>query len=175
MKRILDRLWAPWRLKYVQACGGDTECFLCRALREGDDRANLLLARGRACAVMLNRYPYNNGHLMAFPFRHVRDLSALDPAERSEMMDLLCEATEALKIALSPDGFNVGVNLGKSAGAGLEEHLHVHVVPRWTGDTSFMPVLGGTKVIPQSLADIWDRLHPLFNRPAAPRAAGGAA
>jgi ATP adenylyltransferase len=142
-------------------------------VRQSDDRANLLLARGRTCGIVLNRYPYNNGHLMVFPFRHVSDLAVLKPGERRELMDLVCQSVETLRAALSAEGFNAGVNLGKAAGAGLAEHVHVHVVPRWNGDTNFMPAVGETKVIPQSLLDLWDRLRPLFSPAGRPwRAAG---
>ncbi|MBN1672276.1 MAG: HIT domain-containing protein [Kiritimatiellae bacterium] len=157
----MERLWAPWRLEYVRKPdkGG---CFLCRILASADEREELLLKRGKSCAVVMNRYPYNNGHLMALPIRHIADAGELTPEERLEMMDLTVDAIAALRKAVCPDGFNVGFNIGKVAGAGLETHLHTHIVPRWNGDTNFMPVLGDTKVIPQSLLELWDELKPLL-------------
>jgi ATP adenylyltransferase len=153
----MNRIWAPWRLEYVRS-GDDDGCFLCRAVAEDGDRENLLLLRGLKCGVIMNRYPYNNGHLLVFPYRHVAEIADLERDERLEMMDLIDQSIEKLKAVASPDGFNVGFNLGKVAGAGLEEHLHAHIVPRWNGDTNFMPVLGDTKVIPQSLMDLYDEL-----------------
>ena len=157
----MDRLWAPWRMEYVKnpnAAG----CFLCAIAGEDRDRDNLLLRRGRTCAVVLNRYPYSNGHLLVWPYRHVADLVQLTRDERLECMDLAAECVEALRKACRPHAFNVGLNLGRPAGAGLEDHLHLHVVPRWEGDTNFMPVLADTRVIPQSLTATWDLLHPLL-------------
>ena len=139
-------------------------CFLCDAFRLRDDRAHLVLRRGRTCAVLLNRYPYNNGHLMIAPLRHAAGLTDLTAAERHEMMDLADEAIRALRAVIRPEGFNVGVNLGKAAGAGLDRHVHLHVVPRWSGDTNFMPVTAGVKVIPQALDDLWARLRKAFGR-----------
>jgi len=112
--------------------------------------------------VILNRYPYNNGHLMIAPYRHVPDLDAMNPEERHEMIDLLSRSIQVLRRTMSAEGFNAGLNLGECAGAGLPGHVHLHLVPRWTGDTNFMPVVGGTKVIPQSLDDLWQQLHPAF-------------
>lgn len=158
----METLWAPWRIEYIKEApkGG---CFLCDILRTGgDDRANLVLKRGTACAVVMNRYPYNNGHLMVAPYRHVARLADLTPEERLETMDLLDLSVAALTSAIRPDGFNVGINLGRVAGAGLETHLHTHIVPRWNGDTNFMPVIGDTKVIPQALDDLWVTLRAAF-------------
>lgn len=158
----METLWAPWRIEYIKEApkGG---CFLCDILRAGgDDRANLVLKRGTACAVVMNRYPYNNGHLMVAPYRHVARLADLTPEERLETMDLLDLSVAALTSAIRPDGFNVGINLGRVAGAGLETHLHTHIVPRWNGDTNFMPVIGDTKVIPQALDDLWVTLRAAF-------------
>lgn len=158
----METLWAPWRIEYIKEApkGG---CFLCDILRAGgDDRANLVLKRGTACAVVMNRYPYNNGHLMVAPYRHVARLADLTPEERLETMDLLDLSVAALTSAIRPEGFNVGINLGRVAGAGLETHLHTHIVPRWNGDTNFMPVIGDTKVIPQALDDLWVTLRAAF-------------
>jgi len=158
----MNKLWAPWRMDYI--LGGEEEgCFLCRIVAEDNDRENLLLKRGRCCAVVLNRFPYNNGHLMIFPYRHVSEVAGLNADERLESMDLVAEVLEVFKQSMRPDGFNVGLNLGRAAGAGLEEHLHLHVVPRWSGDTNFMPVVADTKVIPEALMQLWDRLNPALN------------
>jgi ATP adenylyltransferase len=155
----MKRLWAPWRMTYIRQIK-EQGCFLCRMFGESEDRKNLLLLRGRTCAVVMNRYPYNNGHLMVCPYRHVDDLAKLTGEERAETMDLVIRSVDVLRTAMNPDGFNVGINLGRTAGAGLDEHVHTHVVPRWNGDTNYMPVLADVKVIPQSLEDLWDQLHP---------------
>lgn len=160
----MENLWAPWRLEYILS-DKDGECFLCRILAADrkDDRENLVLKRGSKCAVVLNRYPYNNGHLMVCPIRHLGDFGLLDADERLETMNLVAECIEALRATIHPDGFNTGMNLGRVSGAGLEEHIHTHIVPRWNGDTNFMPVLGDIKVVPQYLQELWDQLHPVLN------------
>ena len=159
----MKRLWAPWRMEYILG-DRDQGCFLCRILDSDDDRGNLVLKRGRTCAVVMNRYPYNNGHLMVFPFRHVDDVVSLTTDERCETMDLVAETLQVLREAMCPQGFNVGINLGEAGGAGLAEHVHTHIVPRWEGDTNFMPAIGAVKIIPQSLLDLRERLYPLFER-----------
>jgi len=167
-ENVMKKLWAPWRLEYIRGDKGD-DCFLCRILEDGDDRTNLIVKRGRHCAVVLNRYPYNNGHLMIFPCRHINGPVLMTKDEQLETMQLLAQTLEALRATIRPDGFNVGINLGEVAGAGLKEHVHMHVVPRWNGDTSYMPVTADVKVIPQSLLELWDELHPALNQepPAA--------
>jgi len=165
--QALQRLWAPWRMEYIRLPRQEG-CFLCNAFAAGDDRAHLVVYRGELCAVILNRYPYNNGHLMIAPYRHVPDLAAMTREERVEAMELLHRSIQILGELMSPDGFNAGLNLGSCAGAGLVGHIHLHVVPRWNGDTNFMPVIAGTKVIPQSLDELWTRLHPLFSPGPAP-------
>ncbi len=140
----------------------DPGCFLCAMSRSDEDRANLILHRGRSVFVVMNRYPYNNGHLMVTPYRHVADMEALSAEERAETMDVLATSIQALRRAIRPDGFNVGINLGRAGGAGLDSHIHTHIVPRWNGDTNFMPVLADVKVIPQALGELWDLLRPLF-------------
>jgi ATP adenylyltransferase len=154
----MNALWAPWRMEYILG-PKDGECFLCAAASGGDDRAHRVVRRGAACFGLLNRYPYNNGHLLIAPYRHVRGLDELNDVERLELMNLADELVRALREAVRPDGFNLGLNLGKVAGAGLETHLHLHVVPRWNGDTNFMPIVAGTKVIPQALDELWERLR----------------
>jgi len=145
-------LWAPWRIEYIRSPKGGG-CFLCGLGQapppDGED--DLVIARGTACFLILNRFPYNSGHLMAAPFRHVADPSRLTPGERSELTDLTFRARELLAKVMRPDGFNLGMNLGAAAGAGLEDHLHQHIVPRWQGDTNFMPVLADTRVVPEAL------------------------
>lgn len=154
----MKRLWAPWRMEYILKPRTQS-CFLCDSIRGNEDEKNLVLRRGECCVLMLNLYPYNNGHLMVAPRRHVDSLEAMNDAERLEMLGLAAAACAALKKAFRPDGFNIGLNLGTSAGAGLKDHLHLHVVPRWEGDTNFMSVIAGVKVIPQSLAEVWRQLR----------------
>ncbi|MGB9920612.1 MAG: HIT family protein [Moorellales bacterium] len=155
---IMERLWAPWRGEYVgkeQPAG----CVLCQKPKEADDEGNYLLARGRFAYVLLNLYPYNNGHLMVAPYRHVGELEDLGPEEWQEITALLTRAVKCLKAVYRPHGFNLGVNLGRVAGAGIPGHLHWHVVPRWEGDANFMPVVGQTKVLPESLDSTYARLR----------------
>jgi ATP adenylyltransferase len=160
----MERLWTPWRRAFVEGAADNTstECFLCTAPAAHDDRANLILARGESVFVLLNLYPYNSGHLMVAPYAHTGDLANLGGSIASEMMHVTQRCVAALQRAYRPDAFNVGLNLGKPAGAGLPDHLHTHVVPRWNGDTNFMPVLGDTKVLPESLDQTYERLDPYF-------------
>jgi ATP adenylyltransferase len=144
-------LWAPWRLEYVTA-PKDGECIFCAAAR-GEEEGERVLARGERCFAILNAFPYASGHLMIAPYRHVGDIEALEEEEMLELMRMAQRGAMALREVMAPDGFNVGLNLGKVAGAGFADHLHLHVVPRWEGDTSFMPVIGHTNVVPQALAD----------------------
>ena len=150
-------LWAPWRMEYVV---GDREegCLFCSKLQGGNDRRNLILYRGDQSFMILNRFPYTSGHLMVVPNRHVASLEELNEGEMLELMALLKKSLQVLKGALKPDGFNVGMNLGREAGAGIEAHVHFHVVPRWNGDTNFMPVLFDTKVIPEFLEKMYEKL-----------------
>jgi ATP adenylyltransferase len=155
----LERLWAPWRSTFL-AKGPQRRCFLCAAVKapRSRDRANHVVARGRSVFGILNLYPYNNGHLMIAPRRHVGRFEQLQPAEWSEMLTVSQRLMRRLTRSLHPQGYNLGFNLGRTAGAGVPGHLHLHIVPRWNGDTNFMPVLGRTKVISQSL----DALHRLL-------------
>jgi len=154
----MEKLWAPWRAPYI--LGPKEEgCLLCRIAQQKQDLENLVLWRGRQCFVMLNRYPYNSGHIMVVPNRHEKDLEGLNPEEAGEMLDLARKSIRTLKRAMSPQGFNLGVNLGDVAGAGVEHHLHLHVVPRWKGDTNFMPVTARTKVISQALLESYEALR----------------
>ncbi len=155
-------IWAPWRIEYILS-EKDGGCFLCDMFAADNDRDNLILRRGETCAVVMNRYPYTGGHLMVTPYRHLENLKDMTPAERLELTDLTIEAVEILKAELKPDGLNLGYNLGAAAGAGLKDHIHQHIVPRWTGDTNFMPVLADTRVMPQALMEQYDALRPLFD------------
>lgn len=154
-------LWAPWRIEYIRG-EKEGDCFLCRMLEEKTDRYNLILFRGNSCAVGMNRYPYNSGHLMVFPIRHIAELDQLTAEEEQEFSELTRRAVGALRAALQPEGFNIGINLGAAAGAGLEDHLHRHIVPRWVGDTNFMAVIGDTHVVPEALLDTYDLLKKHF-------------
>ncbi len=160
--RALDILWAPWRMKYVKYAAirkPIEECIFCKARDEvGKERENLVLFRAKYCLVMLNLFPYNTGHLMIAPYRHVPSLEQLSNEELTELMVLTKRCLKMLREAYKPDGFNIGINIGRVAGAGFEEHVHIHVVPRWNGDTNFMPVIAGTKVIPESVLDTYDTL-----------------
>ena len=151
----MERIWAPWRLAFVEAAagGGPLACVFCEAPERGDDVAALIVRRGATCYALLNLYPYTNGHLMVAPYRHVAQPGELTDEERAELWALLDEGLAALDATMAPHAANVGLNLGRAAGQGIEGHLHLHVVPRWHGDTNFMPVLADTRVIPQALDD----------------------
>jgi len=144
-------------IEYVRVERGEG-CFICEAARASDPEEHLVLHKTSKTIVLMNKYPYNTGHLLLAPVRHVPDFSSLTHDELVELAEILRRSIEMLKQALSPEGFNIGVNLGKVAGAGLESHLHIHVVPRWLGDTNFMPVIANTKVIPEALKDTYNRL-----------------
>jgi ATP adenylyltransferase len=143
-------LWAPWRLEYVASDRG-SGCIFCAAAKGVPEHAKWVVDRGERCLVILNTFPYASGHLMVAPLRHVGELEELDDVEAAELLALARRAIAALRTAMSPHGFNVGLNLGEVAGAGIADHLHLHVVPRWQGDNNFMPVLGDTRVMPQAL------------------------
>jgi ATP adenylyltransferase len=160
-----DRLWAPWRLRYIsgEKAGGEKAdgCIFCTkpAL---DDESGLIVRRGDRCFVMLNAFPYTSAHVMIAPYEHTADLAALDEATALELIALTQESIRAIRLAYSPEGFNVGANLGTVAGAGVADHLHFHVVPRWEGDTNFMSVIGDVRVLPESLEDTQRRLKEAF-------------
>ena len=159
----MDRLWAPWRLSYVTAAQVPApDCIFCDPSAGRD--VDLVVLRGRAAYVILNLYPYNNGHLMVVPNRHLATLEALTADEQVELMRLARLSEMALHEAYRPQGINVGINLGKAAGAGIENHLHIHLVPRWSGDTNFMTAVGQTRVLPEDLAATVARLRPIFER-----------
>ena len=158
----MERWFTPWRGEYVSASSEEPGCLLCRLPEAGDDRGALVLARGGSVYVLVNRYPYNSGHLMVVPFRHCASLADLDAAERADLADWAARCETAIRQAYRPEGLNMGLNLGRSAGAGIAEHLHLHVLPRWPGDTNFMTVLGETRVVPEDLDGTWRRLRPLL-------------
>ena len=158
----MEHMWSPWRMDYIRG-EKPQGCFLCLALEDAArDREALVLCRAPNSFIIMNRYPYNNGHLMVVPNRHVAQLEELTAPERAELFEEANRCVSALKQLMNPEGFNVGFNLGEAAGAGLKEHLHLHVVPRWKGDTNFMTSLGGTRVVPQDLPDLYDLLLPLL-------------
>ena len=158
----MDRLWSPWRMDYVSTADDATGCIFCAALDGKEDELTHVLHRNDHAFALLNAFPYNTGHLMAAPTRHVGDLKELEAGERAALMELVTAATGVIQDAMSPEGFNVGINLGKVAGAGVPGHVHVHVVPRWGGDTNYMTVTGETKVLPEMLADTAAKLRPGF-------------
>lgn len=157
---MAEILWAPWRMTYIERPEGegDSGDIFVDLPAQGDDRANLILWRGTTAFVMMNAYPYTNGHLLVAPYRQVADLERLTDAELLEINQLLARSVRCIKRAYAPDGFNIGVNIGKAAGAGIPVHIHWHVVPRWNGDTNFMSTVGNVRVLPQSMEDSYDRL-----------------
>ena len=164
----MDHLWSPWRLAYITGGAAAEGCVFCTAA--SDPAADtLVIFRGTACFVILNLYPYNNGHLMVIPNRHIPSLAAATPDELSELIAFTRIAEVALTEIYAPHGLNMGINLGKPAGAGILDHVHMHVVPRWNGDTNFMTVVGGTRVLPEELPETAARLRPVFARLAASR------
>jgi len=162
----VDRLWSPWRLEYITGGGRKADCIFCEVARPPEPDS-LVVFEGSACYVILNLYPYNNGHLMVVPYRHVATLTGLTGDEMNEVGQLTQRCEAALGEVYQPHGFNVGINLGAAAGAGVRDHIHVHVVPRWNGDTNFMPVVGNTRVLPEDLGASAARLRPVFARLAS--------
>ncbi len=163
---MADRIWAPWRLTYIE---GDSPsgsgCIFVDLPAQDRDRENLILYRGKTAFVMFNRFPYTNGHLMVAPYKHTADLTELDDTELLEINQLVVAATRWITAAYHPQGFNIGVNLGSAGGAGIPDHAHWHIVPRWSGDTNFMTTVGDVRVMPQSLEDSYDRLKSLVDLP----------
>jgi ATP adenylyltransferase len=165
----METLWAPWRLGYVVGDQSDeakplaqpphpTGCIFCDKPQSGDDAAHLIVARATRCFVMLNLYPYNNGHLLVAPYRHVARLEDLGDDECAELMTVARRTVRVVRAGMNAEGFNIGMNVGRVAGAGIDAHLHLHIVPRWSGDANFMPVVSDTKVMPQSLASVRETL-----------------
>lgn len=155
-------LWAPWRIKYIQGLSEKSDCFICDYLKKPeDDCDNLVLWRSKHSIVLFNKFPYNNGHLLIAPVRHIGDLSDVSNEEMLEFMQMTRDCQEVLKEAIKPHGFNVGMNFGRCAGAGLPDHMHIHIVPRWNGDTNYMHVCSDTDVISQSLTELYDELKEI--------------
>ncbi len=164
----MDKMWSPWRSQYIDSFKdqtGDEQCVFCSAQNENiDDDKSLKVYEGKEAFVIMNLYPYNNGHTMVVPRRHLSDYGELTGSERAEIAELIDKTIQALKIVSSPQGFNVGANIGKAAGAGIDQHLHFHIVPRWMGDTNFMPVLGEVKVISEELSKTKKALIEAFKK-----------
>ncbi|MBI5058999.1 HIT domain-containing protein [candidate division KSB1 bacterium] len=157
----MDRLWAPWRMEYILSTVKQpdaSECIFCRMIGERRDAENLILHRGQHALVVMNLFPYNSGHLMVVPLRHTAEFSSLGPAEHLELMELMTLGQRALGRVYGPHGYNIGMNIGRAAGAGIVDHLHYHIVPRWNGDTNFMSAVATTKVMSESLPETWQRL-----------------
>ena len=159
----MEHLWAPWRVEYIRMEKPD-ECILCRNPLESDDESNLIVHRGRNNFVIMNKYPYNPGHLMVAPYRHIATPEDFSDEELNEHYQIVRRCLQVLRGLFNPAGFNLGMNLGKVSGAGIDQHIHTHVVPRWQGDTNFMPVIAGTKVISEALADTYEKLKREFSR-----------
>lgn len=156
-------MWAPWRIGYVTG-ERPAGCVFCKKIEADDDEANFVLYRGEHVAIVINTYPYNSGHLMVVPNRHVGELSELSDDEHEELWALTRLAAQVLREALYPEGLNIGMNVGEAAGAGISDHLHMHIVPRWPGDTNYMSSVAETRVVPQSLEDSYEQLKPVIDR-----------
>ena len=156
----MEQIWAPWRMEYIRM-EKPKGCILCQKPRENSDEANYILYRGKWNFIILNSFPYNPGHLMVAPYRHA-NLEELTDEEMVEHFDIVRRSTTALRRILNPHGFNIGINIGKAAGVGIEDHFHTHIVPRWDGDTNFMPVISHTRVVPEALASTYRRLKEEF-------------
>lgn len=154
----MDRIWAPWRGDYVTGIGKTEGCVFCKLPKLDNDKDNLILYRGKTCFIIMNLFPYNNGHLMVIPYRHLNDFTLMTDEEMLEMNKLTSKALQAVKSTMNPQGFNTGMNLGRAAGSGIDDHIHYHIVPRWAGDSNFMPVIGQTKVISEHMVTTYDKL-----------------
>ncbi|MGC8604876.1 MAG: HIT family protein [Desulfomonilaceae bacterium] len=160
----MERLWAPWRIDYILESKNDSGCIFCDKPRADLDEENLIVHRSVGAYTIMNKYPYNNGHLLICPYRHVSDICDLNVEENSLLIQEVCRAVQVLKKVMKPDGFNVGINLGIIAGAGIAEHLHYHIVPRWAGDTNLMPVLADVRIIPEHLRQTREKLARSFDK-----------
>ena len=158
-------LWAPWRIEFIRS-EKDKECFLCdnEQINPESKEENLIIYRGKTCFVIINRFPYNSGHMMVAPYRHVGDIEKLTIEERHELIDLSVDCKKVLEAAMNPDAFNAGFNLGNAAGAGIADHIHMHIVPRWNGDTNFMPVLADTRCVPEALEETAELLRSIWKK-----------
>ena len=158
---LMNHIWSPWRMEYIEN-NKENGCVFCNAQEQEDGAENLIAHRGEWAYVILNRYPYTSGHLMVLPFVHKPNLEELDAGIRAEMMELTTRCMTVLRRVYNPQGFNVGINTGEAAGAGVKEHVHIHIVPRWQGDTNFMSAVGGTRVLPEALEDTYKRIQEAF-------------
>ena len=160
----METLWAPWRMEYILRDKGEGEepCIFCSRITQDKDKQNLILYRSSQSFVIMNRFPYNNGHLMVVPYRHCGDLLDLKEAEKNDLFALIQLSVKALNQVMQPHGFNIGMNIGKVAGAGVDDHLHFHIVPRWNGDTNFMPIISETKVVSEALDKTYDKMIIAF-------------
>jgi ATP adenylyltransferase len=159
----MERLWAPWRMKFIEELRDKgSGCLFCELGTEGDDRERLVLHRGKHCYTVMNRFPYTNGHLMIVPYKHTGNLVELGGEEYAELMGTCAHSLEIMGKALSAEGFNCGFNFGNVAGAGITDHVHMHVVPRWRGDSNFMPIISDTRTMPEYLEDTYDKLKDGF-------------
>ena len=154
----MRNLWAPWRMKYIEQPKKKEGCLFCRVIKEDRDEENHVLVRKERCFIMLNLYPYNNGHLMVSPYAHVASLEKLEMKDRNALFETVANAVANLRKEMNPEGFNIGINIGEVAGAGISDHVHVHIVPRWAGDTNFMPVTGEAKVISQAIEETYKKM-----------------
>jgi ATP adenylyltransferase len=160
----MNYLWSPWRMTYIQNNKPEDECVFCSILQRPDSPENLVVSRGEHAFVILNRFPYTSGHLMVVPYAHCPSLELLDASTRAEIMELASKSIQVLQQVYYPEGFNLGINIGKVAGAGIAGHVHLHVVPRWGGDTNFMTSLGDTRVLPETLEDTYERVKDAWQR-----------
>ena len=161
----MNHLWSPWRMEYIENTNKEDECIFCIAQARQDSADNLIAHRGELAYVILNRYPYTSGHLMVVPFEHKASLEELDPVTRAEMMELTTRCMTVLRMVYNPQAFNMGANIGEAAGAGVKGHVHLHIVPRWRGDTNFMSTLGASRVLPELLGDTYQRIKNGFQKP----------
>ena len=159
----MKQLWAPWRMEYIKS-DKSNECIFCTLPASNNDEKNYILFKGTHSFVIMNTFPYNSAHLMVSPYRHINCITKQNETERNENIELTHECIKILRAVIEPDGFNTGYNIGKAAGAGYDEHIHCHIVPRWEGDTNFMPVLGEIKVHPEHIRSTYEKLHPHFKK-----------
>jgi len=160
----MDHLWSPWRMEYIMQHEPVSDCIFCSALARQDGPDNLIVARTQLGFVIMNRFPYTSGHIMVVPNAHQPSLELLDAETRSELMELVSHGIQVLRTIYTPEGFNVGVNIGTAAGAGITDHVHMHVVPRWAGDTNFMSAVAATRVLPEALEDTYMRVQAAWNK-----------
>lgn len=160
----MEYLWTPWRMKYIQERHNYDGCIFCLAAQDNHDEENFIFYRGEHVFMILNSFPYTSGHVMCVPYAHEGHLQDLTQATRAEMMDVVSKGVEVLQLVYQPDGFNIGINLGELAGAGIAEHLHTHIVPRWSGDTNFMSALANTRVLPETLPQAYERIKSAWEK-----------